>query len=115
VINRVLRLLIGFPIAVILIALALANRHTVRLVLDPFRPEAPVLSVDLPFYIFLLGALIVGVLLGGLATWLSQGPWRHRARMRAHEAARWQAEAERLTRERDADLSTRKQLVAVGR
>jgi uncharacterized integral membrane protein len=114
-INRVLWLLIGFPVAVLLIALAVANRHDVRLVLDPFRPEAPVLSMDLPFYIYLFGALIVGVLLGGFATWLSQGQWRHRARVRAHEAARWQSEAERLSRERDSELSTRKQLVAVRR
>lgn len=114
-INRVLWLLIGFPVAVVLIALAVANRHAVRLVLDPFRPEQPVLSMSLPLYLFLFGALIVGVLLGGLATWLGQGQWRHRARLRSHEASRWQAEAERLTRERDTDMSTRKHLAVVKR
>jgi len=115
VINRILWLLIGFPVLVLLAALAVANRHHVRLVLDPFRPEAPVLEASLPLYGFLLGTLLVGVLIGGAAMWLSQGSWRQRARMRSREAARWQAEAERLSRERDAEVANRKQLVAVNR
>lgn len=105
--KRILWLLTAFPAAALLITLAVANRHSVRLVLDPFRPESPVISVVLPFYGFLFGALLIGVLLGGTATWLSQGRWRRMARIRAGEARRWQAEADRLMRERDAEASTR--------
>ena len=47
--------------------LAVSNGHRVRLVLDPFRPDEPVLSLVLPFYVYLLGALLVGVVIGGLA------------------------------------------------
>lgn len=110
--RRILWLLTAFPAAALLITLAVANRHSVRLVLDPFRPESPALSVVLPFYGFLFGALLVGVLLGGAATWLSQARWRRMARIRAGEAKRWQAEADRLMRERDAEVAARAKALA---
>jgi uncharacterized integral membrane protein len=101
VLKRLVWTLVGLPLAVVLIALAVANRAPTRLVLDPFRPEAPALSVQLPLYAYLIGALMLGVALGGLATWLSQGRWRRTARARSQDAMRWQAEADRLARERD--------------
>lgn len=110
--RRILWLLTAFPAAALLITLAVANRHSVRLVLDPFRPETPVISVVLPFYGFLFGALLIGVLLGGGATWLSQGRWRRTARVRTSEAKRWQTEADRLMRERDAEVSQRAKALA---
>lgn len=110
--QRILWLVAGFPAAILLVTLAVANRHAVRLVLDPFRPEAPVLSLVLPLYAYVFAALLFGVLLGGVATWLGQGRWRRMARQRAVEAARWQAEVERLTRERDGVVAARKMLGA---
>ncbi len=108
--RRIVWLLVAFPAAAILVTLAVANRHAVRLVLDPFRPEDPVLSIDLPFYAYLLIALVIGVALGGTATWMTQSRWRRTARRRAQEALRWQAEADRLARERDqAALVARQQ------
>jgi uncharacterized integral membrane protein len=80
----VLRRILWFPIAlvaaVLLVTLAVANRDPVRMVLDPFRPDAPVISMTLPFYAYLLGALTLGVILGGAATWFGQGRWRKTAR-----------------------------------
>ena len=99
--RRIVWLLVAFPAAAILVTLAVANRHAARLVLDPFRPEEPVLWIDLPFYAYLLIALVIGVALGGTATWMTQSRWRRTARRRAQEALRWQAEADRLSRERD--------------
>jgi len=115
VLKRITLLLISFPVALLLITLAIANRHTVRMVLDPFRPEAPVISIDLPFFYYLFGALLIGVVAGGSAVWLSQSHWRQTARNRTQEARRWHAEADRLTRERDADLNRAKQLAIAGR
>lgn len=113
--RRIVWLLIALPAGLLLITLAVVNRHEVRLVLDPFRPEAPVVSLALPFYAYLLAALLVGVVLGGVAMWLSQGRWRRSARVQGRAAARWQAEADRLTRERDALTATRpKQLAVTG-
>lgn len=120
VLRRIVLLLIAFPAAALLITLAIANRHAVRLVLDPFRPESPVVSMMLPFYAYIFGALILGVLLGGTAAWMGQGRWRRTARNRAQEAMRWQAEADRLSRERDATVTSergalqRGKLVAIG-
>jgi hypothetical protein len=62
----------------VLVAVGVANSHSVRLSLDPFRPDDPVLSLVLPFYWWLLGALILGVTVGGMATWLMQARWRRR-------------------------------------
>ena len=114
--RRLTSLLIGLPLAVALIALALANRHSVQLVLDPFRPEDPALAVSLPFYVYIFALVIAGALLGGAATWMTQGHWRRAARQRGHEAKRWHSEADRLVRERDAAVQEKpKQLAVAGR
>ncbi len=114
---RIATLIVGFIAAIFLVTLAIANRHAVRLVLDPFNPENPVISAELPFYAYLFAVLIGGVLLGGFATWMSQSKWRRTARNRTQEAIRWKAEAERLVREREAGMpsgQSRKQLALVG-
>ncbi len=114
-----LRRLVWFPIAlvaaVLLVTLSVANRDPVRLVLDPFRPEAPVISLTLPLYAYLLGALTIGVVLGGLSTWMTQGRWRKTARVKAQDAMRWQAEADRLARERDNQIGASRTLVSTKR
>jgi uncharacterized integral membrane protein len=113
--RRIVWFFVAFPVAILLITLAVANRHGVRLVLDPFRPGDPVISLLLPFYAYLLGALLVGVVIGGAATWMTQAGWRRSARQRAADAHRWQAEADRLTRERDRQLEASRQLAPAGR
>lgn len=99
--RRIVTLLVAFPLGIVLVAIAVSNRQTVQLVLDPFRPEAPALAINLPLYLFLLAAMILGVMLGGFATWFGQSRWRRTARTQGQRAARWQAEADRLVRERD--------------
>lgn len=111
--RRIVWLVVAFPAAVLLVTLAVANRHSVRLVLDPFRRADPVISLELPFYAYLFGALLVGVVIGGMSTWMSLARWRRTARRRGVEAQRWQAEADRLTRERDVETS--RQLAPVNR
>ena len=104
--RRFVWILVAFPVAVLLLTLAVANRHGVRLVLDPFRSDDPVLFLVLPFYAYLFGVLLLGIVIGGLATWVAQARWRRTARRRAAEARRWQAEADRLSRERQAQVAT---------
>jgi hypothetical protein len=123
-IARILTWVLGFVAAVAIAVLGVANRHDVRLVLDPFEPKTPLLYVELPFWLYLFAMLILGVLLGGFAVWLGQGKWRRLVRSRTHEALRWKGEAERLQRERDAQVAStraeprtepRKQLALAGR
>ncbi len=113
--RRILSLLVAFPVGVALVAIAVSNRHPVQLILDPFRPENPALSLELPFYAFLLGALVFGVILGGMATWVGQSRWRRTARAQGQRAARFQAEADRLTRERETDAGKGSALAIAGR
>src|SRR6476660_4464377 len=113
--RRFVLFLVAIPAAIVLITLAVINRHGVRLVLDPFRPDEPVVSLVLPFYVYLIGMLLIGIVIGGLATWVTQARWRRTARRRTAEAQRWQSEADRLARERQAAIATDRQLAPVGR
>jgi uncharacterized integral membrane protein len=97
-IRRLLAIVILVPIAVLLVALAVANRQPVVLALDPFSPAEPAASVVLPFYLFLLAALILGVLIGGIASWLRQGRHRRQERRLRAELARRERETEDLRR-----------------
>lgn len=112
-IARILWTLGAVLAAIVLVTLAVANRHEVRLVLDPFNRQAPVISTELPFYAYLFAMLIIGVLLGSAATWITQGKWRRLVRARTHDALRWKGEAERLMRERDTQVSERKKQLAI--
>jgi len=115
VLRRILRFVVAVPIVGALVALGVANIHDVRLALDPFRPDDPALSIVLPFYVWLLAALIVGVVTGGLATWLTQAHWRRSAKAQDVEARRWRAEADRLHRQREQELETGRHVVPAGR
>lgn len=99
VLKKTIWLFVILPAGVVLVALALANRHTVRLVLDPLTPDNPVLSIEAPFFLFLFGSAIVGLLMGGAATWLGQGRWRRTARQRSQEATELRREADRLNQQ----------------
>lgn len=79
-------LFLVLPAGVLLVALALANRHGVRLNLDPFSSENPFLAIEAPLFVYLLGALLLGLVLGGSLTWLKQGRWRKAARQGEREA-----------------------------
>ena len=112
--RRIIWFALGVPAAILLLTLAVINRHGVRLTLDPFRPDEPLLSIMLPFYVYLFGMLLIGIVIGGVATWMTQARWRRAARRHGAEAQRWQAEADRLNRDRQAAATTR-QLITVNR
>jgi uncharacterized integral membrane protein len=84
--NRFLLIVVFVPLAVILIALAVANRGTAAFTLDPFNPGNPALTVQLPLFVLLFAALAIGLIVGSIATWLKQGRYRKLARQRGQEA-----------------------------
>ena len=110
-IMRFVKLAILVPVAIVLIVLSVANRHMVTLALNPFRPDDSLLSLSLPFFVFLFLALIAGVVLGSLATWWAQGKYRKRARDEAHEARKWREEADKQ-RGKVEEATTQKLLAA---
>lgn len=103
--KRLSTLLIAFPLAIVLVALSVGNRQPVQFVLDPFNVKPMIPPLEMPLFVFLISALVAGVVIGGTAVWLTQGRFRRAARVRTAEAKRWQAEAGRLTRERDASAA----------
>ena len=94
--RTLLWLLIGGPLAIIIMALAVVNNQPVTIALDPFTPETPYFSLTVPLYAVFFGALLVGILIGGIAAWARQGRFRRAARRNRREAQRWRGEAERL-------------------
>lgn len=92
--KKIINLIILLPLGILLVVLSVANRQNVTMALNPFRPQDQVLGITAPFFVFLFVALIVGLLVGSCATWVSQGRYRKRARNEAKVAIKLQGEAE---------------------
>jgi uncharacterized integral membrane protein len=82
--RKFLTYLVVVSLFVILSAFAVANRHSVTMSFDPFNSADPALSADLPLFLLIIAAVVVGVVAGGVATWWGQRHWRRAARR--HEA-----------------------------
>lgn len=96
---RLIKYLILIPLGIIVVVLSIANRGAVTVSLNPFPNAAvgtdlAVLSYSVPLYLLLFGFLLLGVVLGGLGSWFSQGKWRRKARENEHQASRQQQRAE---------------------
>jgi uncharacterized protein HemY len=94
--RRFLILFVLLPIAIVAVALSVANHAGVVLSLDPFGGAAPRWSVELPLFILLFATLGLGIVIGGVATWFGQGKWRRAARAERANAARLRQDVERL-------------------
>ncbi len=90
--RKFLTALILIPLALILVAFAVANRHFVTVSFNPFDSTDSELSFTLPLFALLIVVAILGVLAGGCATWFGQRHWRRAARQ--HEADARSAKAE---------------------
>lgn len=93
---RFLKLVLIAPFAILFLIFAFANRHFVTVSFDPFASgDIAAVAVQAPLFVVLIGAIMIGVLAGGAATWLAQGRYRRAARQNRADADRWRAEAER--------------------
>jgi uncharacterized integral membrane protein len=104
--KRMLTWLIYVPVvfvAIVILLFAVANRQWVTLSLDPFNQAAPALTFSAPLFLLLFGVLILGVVLGGSASWIKQGRHRRAGREARIEVARHRAEVERLKALRDGN------------
>ena len=97
-IRKIVAAIILVPLAVLIIAFAVANRQVVTVSLDPFSAEHPAASLTLPLFALVIVLLIIGVLIGGIAAWLRQSKWRRTARRLEREMADLHLEMEALKR-----------------
>lgn len=112
-VRKIVSLVVFLPLGVLLVVLAVANRASVNLALNPFNPADQALSVSAPLFVFLIVAVMLGVLLGATVTWFTQGKHRKKARSQSRMAQHWQAEADRQkTRAEEIAGSTLPQLGA---
>lgn len=94
--SRIVGWLVLVPLCALLVAFALANRQLVTVNLNPFvAPADPVAGFGIPLFVVLYAVLLIGVLLGGIATWFAQGHHRRRER-------HWRREAHQLNTELEA-------------
>ncbi len=93
--RKIVSAVILIPLAVILIAFAVANRQTVTVSFDPFSATHPAYAATLPLFVLIFLLAILGVIVGGAAAWLRQGRYRRAAR-------RMDAEVRQLHEEIDA-------------
>jgi len=93
---RFLKALILLPVAILIVLLAVANRAPVTLSLDPFSQEAPEFSTQLPLFAVIFAAVMLGVVIGGTASWLAQGKNRKSRRQLRRESRQLRYETERL-------------------
>jgi uncharacterized integral membrane protein len=86
--------LVLVALGIALIAFAVANRQTVTVGFDPFNTAHPAASVTLPLFALVIVVLIVGVVIGGSASWLRHGRWRRTARRLERDLAKLREELE---------------------
>ena len=78
--RKILTAIIVVPLAIVIVAFAVANRQAVTVSFDPFSSAAPAYAATLPLFVVLFVVLILGVLVGGSAAWIRQAKWRRAAR-----------------------------------
>lgn len=93
--NRFMLIVVFVPLAIILVALAVANRNLVAFTVDPFNPGNPALTMQMPLFMLLFAAMVLGLVIGSFATWIKQGRYRKLARQRSQEAEQLRQEAAR--------------------
>ncbi|MGH6812678.1 MAG: lipopolysaccharide assembly protein LapA domain-containing protein [Methylocella sp.] len=102
--KRFLKLLFLVPLVLVAVVLAEANRHPVIINLDPLAGPAPEgTQFTAPLFVVIFLAIMVGVICGGVATYLELGRHRRAARQARAEAESLRAQVARLSVPRPDD------------
>lgn len=88
-----------FPLGVIFVVFAVANRQAVTVSFDPFNSTQPAFASTMPLFVLILALIMLGVLVGGVAAWLRQAKWRRTARRLQGEMQALRTELEQARRE----------------
>ena len=99
-IRRIVGWVVLVPLCLVLIVFALANRQLVVVNFNPLVPSESLATpgVGVPLFLVLFTVLLVGVVLGGVATWFAQAHHRRDERSLRREAERLGREVDALRR-----------------
>ena len=86
--KALIRAIVVLPIAIFLVIFALANRTLVTVVLDPLELSDPPITLSAPLFFDLYFVLMLGILIGGIVTWISNGVYRRAVRLHQQEIER---------------------------
>jgi len=79
-IRKIVAVLVLVPLAIAVIAFAMANRQEVTVSFDPFASASSAFAKTTWLFVPIIASLILGVVIGGVAAWLRHGKWRRAAR-----------------------------------
>jgi hypothetical protein len=96
--KRILAWVIGLPVALILVAFAIANRRFETISLDPLSPDDPWIALEAPLWALLYAGIFIGLVSGWVGAWFNQRHWRKEARRSRHELERARMRAGELER-----------------
>lgn len=103
--KAILRIVIFVPLALIILFFSMANRAPVKIGLDPFAGgDAAAPSIEAPMFIVVLAAMAIGVLAGGVSSWLGHMSVRRAAKVARAEAKKTRLEVEKLRQQALAQL-----------
>lgn len=96
--RKILIAVIVVPLAIVIVAFAVANRQMVTVSFDPFSAKDTASAASLPLFAVIFLVLILGVIVGGIAAWIGQGKWRAAARRAETQSRELTAEVAQLHR-----------------
>jgi uncharacterized integral membrane protein len=108
--RKIVTVAVVVPLAILIVAFAVANRQTVVLSFDPFSAAEPAYVARLPLFALIFVLVILGVVIGGFAAWLRQAGWRRMARERDADVRALRQELESLRRRAAAEEVRREAL-----
>jgi uncharacterized integral membrane protein len=100
--RKIVTAVILIPLAVIIVAFAVANRQAVTVSFDPFSSAQPAYAATLPLFVLIFILVILGVIVGGVAAWFRQGKWRRLARRLEGDVRNLHAEIDAIRRREHA-------------
>lgn len=103
-VSKLTRWLFVVPLALVVLVLAVANRHAVPLRWNPFDPASAADGVELPLFLVVFATLAIGALIGGFVVWNAQRRFRRAAREEHRKAVKLEDEVQRMKAETSVPL-----------
>lgn len=105
--RKIVTAVVVVPLAIVIVAFAVANRQAVTVSFDPFSSADPAYTATVPLFVLIFTLVTLGVIVGGVAAWLRQGKWRRSARRLDADVRALQQELEAVRRRLAAQEATR--------